>query len=153
MSAVFSLSALHSGRQAAEHAAGESLAFRHAIRLLLPKEAWAGIAHFVDEHAFTDAAIALIRHALPDHGFKITLPPPLPDGAGAQAFATAWRRGEAQAMAWHAATPAIALLRAAEGEYAAHRDSQSLAACCECHGLGWYVTRDGAKQMCRHSGM
>src|ERR1700683_107042 len=85
-----------------------------------------------------DVGIDILRDLLPDHGFKLVMPPPL---SGSIAFASAWRRGEAHAVSHEGTSAALALLRAAQSELARRRSASIVAACWRCHGLGWFVTR------------
>jgi hypothetical protein len=102
-----------------------------------------------DAGAFADAAMLVYRAALPDSGFQFGLGPKLGDRPR-RATALIWQRGDACAMPYRAATPALALLRAAVTETKRLRDADLLAACPTCRGLGWYITADNRKQMCRH---
>jgi hypothetical protein len=102
-----------------------------------------------DAGALADAAILVYRAALPDGGFQFGLGPRL-DDRPRRATALVWQRGDAYAMPYRAATPALALLRAAVTETSNLRDADLLAACPICRGLGWYITADNRKQMCRH---
>ena len=104
---------------------------------------------FRDTGAFADAAMLVYRAALPDGGFQFGLGPKLGDRPR-RATALVWRRGDACALPYVAATPALALLRAAVSETSNLRDADLLAACPTCRGLGWYITADNRKQMCRH---
>jgi hypothetical protein len=116
---------------------------------LLANEATYRVQSFRDAGAFADAAILVYRAALPDSGFQFGLGPRL-DDRPRRGTALIWQRGDAHAMPYVAATPALALLRAAVTEIANLRDANLLAACLVCRGLGWYITADNRKQMCRH---
>ncbi len=95
-----------------------------------------------------EAALGIFRELLPDSGFRLVMPPPGTGGAP-RAFASAWRSGQAQAASCAGATPALALLRAAETELAKLRDAAALSACGHCRGVGWFVTTDGMIEICR----
>jgi hypothetical protein len=109
------------------------------------------IGHSADAELHVDAAIALLRQTLPQFGFRIVMPPPLPHAVQPEACASIWLRGEAQALSWHAATPALALLRAIRNEFEHPREAQLLRRWTQCSGIGWYIAVNGAKQMCRHT--
>src|ERR1700688_3223417 len=109
------------------------------------------IGHSADTEVHMDAAIALLRRTLPQFGFSIVMPPPLPHAVQPEACASIWLRGEAQALSWHAATPALALLRAIRNELDDQRKAQWLRRCAQCTGIGWYIAVNGAKQMCHHA--
>jgi hypothetical protein len=119
-----------------------------AARILATETAYR-VQRFRDAGAFADAAMLVYRAALPDSGFQFGLGPRL-GTRPRRATALVWQRGDACAMPYIAATPALALLRAAVTETSNLRDADLLAACSVCRGLGWYVTADNRKQMCRH---
>lgn len=100
--------------------------------------------------AYLDAGIGIFRRVLPEYGFKLVMPPPLPCGTAPQAFASAWQRGQSEAVSHRAITPSLALLRAAEFEYLKRRRCEVSLGCGRCRGVGWFVTRSGAIEMCRH---
>ena len=106
------------------------------------------LRELIDAGAHADAAILLFRNWLPDCGFKLVMQPPSPGGTPGQAFASAWRRGVAQTAAHGASTPAAALLRAGRCELMKLRDSEALAACARCGGLGWFITVSGGLEIC-----
>jgi hypothetical protein len=116
---------------------------------ILAGEAGYRVRAFRDAGAFTDAAILVYRAALPDSGFQFGLGPAL-CGRPRAATALVWQRGDAHALPYRAATPALALLRAAVSETSNLRAADLLATCPICRGVGWYVTADNRKQMCRH---
>jgi hypothetical protein len=109
------------------------------------------IGHTADAEVHMDAAITLLRQTLPQFGFRIMMPPPLTHAVLPEACASIWLRGEAQAQSWHAATPALALLRAIRNELEDQREVRLLRRCTQCKGIGWYIAVNGAKQMCRHA--
>lgn len=109
------------------------------------------IVDFADGEAHIDAAIALLRQMLPQYGLRIVLPPPLPQIVQSEAYASIWRRGEARALSWHAATPALALWRAIRNELEDQHDAQLLRGCTQCNGIGWYIAFGGSRQMCQHA--
>lgn len=119
------------------------------VARLLANEATYRVRMFRDAGACTEAAMLVYRAALPDSGFQFGLGPRLGDRPR-RATALVWGRGDAHAMPYIAATPALALLRAAVHETTRLHDANVLAACPTCRGLGWYVTADNRKQMCRH---
>jgi hypothetical protein len=131
--------------------AGESELFREAASLFRHDAATGELARaFAGSGAFADAAILLYRRALPEWGFQFGEPPRLPDGRAARAVATLWRRGTGPAIPYQAATPALALLRATAAEAARRFETHELDACPVCRGIGWFVTAENRKQMCRH---
>ena len=95
-----------------------------------------------------DAGMEIFRDWLPDHGFKLIMPPPM---AGSIAFASAWRRGEAHTVSHKGTSAALALLRAAQFELVKLRGASAGAVCGQCHGLGWFVTNAGTTELCRHA--
>jgi hypothetical protein len=97
-----------------------------------------------------DTALAAVGEMLPVYGFKLVVPPPLADGTRPEPFASAWHRGEARAVSYSAATPALALLKAAQCERDKLRDRELLRSCTRCRGVGWYIATGGIKQACRH---
>ncbi len=131
--------------------ADETELFREATALFSRDAATGELARtYAGSGAFADAAILFFRRALPQWGFQFGEPPPLPDGRAARAVATAWRRGTGPAIPYQAATPALALLRATAAEAARRFETHELAACPVCRGIGWFVTAENRKQMCRH---
>ena len=108
------------------------------------------IERFLHAQAYTDAAIALFGDVLPDCGLKIVLPPAISGDGGCDAYACIWRRGEAQSVTFHGATPALAILVAVQSEYARLDETKLMNDCASCRGIGWYVTATGARQACRH---
>jgi len=110
------------------------------------------IGHSANAELHMDAAIAMLRQTLPQFGFRIVMPPPpLRFAIPSEACASIWRRGESQALSWHAATPALALLRAIRNELDDRLEAQLLRRCAQCNGIGWYIAVNGAKQMCQHA--
>jgi hypothetical protein len=103
----------------------------------------------IDEFSL-DTAIAAAGKLLPDYGFKLVLPPPLADGTRPEPFASAWRRGETRAATYSAATPALALLKAAQCERDKLGDRDRLQSCSHCRGVGWYIATGGIRYVCRH---
>jgi len=98
-----------------------------------------------------EAAIATFRQLLPEHGLKLIVPPPLPDGGTAQIALSAWRRGCVSVPVHRGldASDAMLLLLASEAE----RDRQSFVqkSCAHCHGVGWYIGSGGVRVICTHS--
>ena len=133
--------------------ADEESLFREATYLLLPDTATSDanrLERLIRLKALHEAAVGLYRLALPEHGFQFGIPPPLADGTGARPIAIAWRRGDPASIPYRAATPALALLAAAIGEATKARETSVRAACSSCFGLGWYLTRDNTKALCRN---
>jgi hypothetical protein len=129
-------------------AIGEMIALRRVARLLCPTRCVPALEELVVARAFTDAAIAVVRDGLPDHGFKLVISPAR---AGlSETHASVWRRGNTHVIAHRGATPAMALLRAAECEWKEEHSAKALATCTRCRGLGWYIAATGVKQLCRH---
>ncbi len=135
-------------RLAAARPGHEAELLEDAARILA-NETMYRVEAFRRAGAFADAAMLVYRAALPDNGFQFGLGPRL-DDRPRRATALVWRRGDDCATPYIAATPALALLRAAANETAKLREADLLAACPTCHGLGWYITADNRKQMCRH---
>ena len=102
-------------------------------------------------HLTIDVALGIFHDLLPEYGFKLVMPPPPITGGPSHAFASAWRRGDAQAVSCSGTTPALALLRAAESELVKLRNASGPGACIRCRGLGWFVTIEGTIEMCRHA--
>ncbi|MGD0143927.1 MAG: hypothetical protein ABSC92_12275 [Rhizomicrobium sp.] len=109
----------------------------------------ARLSSFHRAGAFADGAMLVYCAALPDYGFQFGLGPRR-SGSPRRATALTWQRDDACAMPYSATTPALALLRAAVHDTARMHDAHTLAACPLCRGLGWYVTAENRKQMCRH---
>jgi hypothetical protein len=135
-------------RLAAARPGREAELVEEAARLLANETTYR-VQRFRDAGAFADAAMLVYRAALPDGGFQFGLGPAVGDRPR-RATALTWQRGDSCAMPYIAATPALALLRAAVTETSNLRDANLLAACPICRGLGWYVTAENRKQMCRH---
>ena len=130
----------------------EGALFREATRVLLRDTATSDadrLARLIRLEVYHEGAVRLYRLALPEHGFQFGVPPPLADGTGARPIAIAWRRGDPASIPYRAATPALALLAAAAGEASKAQETSVRAACTSCFGLGWYLTRDNTKALCR----
>ena len=108
------------------------------------------VTRLTSQVANIDAALVAFRDWLPTHGFKLVVPPPTAVGV-AHAFASVWHRGEALAISHKGPTAALALLRAAEFELVKLYGASTAAACGRCHGLGWFVTKEGMVEICRHA--
>jgi hypothetical protein len=108
-----------------------------------------GATPLMNQVANLDVALDGFREWLPTHGFKLVLPPPTAGGAP-YAFASAWRRGDAQVVSHKGTTAALALLRAGESELVRLHDACAVAACTRCHGLCWFVTNAGMVELCHH---
>ena len=109
------------------------------------------IAELIGRSASADTAIGIFRDWLPEHGFKLVVPPPLAGRGTVNAFASAWRRGETRVVSHKGATATLALLRVAESELAKIHSDAAFATCRECRGLGWFVTNLGTIKMCSHT--
>jgi len=94
--------------------------------------------------AFAEAAIALHRAVIPNGGYQLG---ELHTGRG---LASMWRRGDAHALPFEAATPGLALLRATAHEATRAMDAEARSSCAHCRGRGWLITRDGGKRICAH---
>ncbi len=105
----------------------------------------ADVGRLCAAQAFADAAIRLHRALLPAYGYH------LGETAARKGLASTWRRGEAQTLPFEAATPGLALLRAAAHAAARQIQRETRAACGICGGLGWTITRKGGKRVCRHA--
>jgi hypothetical protein len=106
-------------------------------------ERWQRCVHL---GAFNELAVAIWRARFAGSGFQLGALA----GAASKGNANTWHNGDAQATVHQAATPALALLRAAATEAANTLDAQTAAQCPACAGRGWYVTADARKQVCRH---
>ena len=103
---------------------------------------------FLQASAWNDTAVALFRHCLRHHGFQFGT---LPAGAGrTRGLATIWREGDAAMAVYQAATPALALLRGMATEIAREQQRRETGECLTCRGLGWYISQDNTKELCRH---
>jgi hypothetical protein len=100
--------------------------------------------------AVHETAIAIYRAACGRHGFQFGRA--ARDGAAApsRGLASSWRTGDAHAAVHNAATPALALLRAAACDSARRHDENRAAQCSVCGGLGWFTTPANGKHVCRH---
>ncbi|MGB8365509.1 MAG: hypothetical protein ACLQUZ_14610 [Rhizomicrobium sp.] len=131
--------------------AHEAFLFEEAARLLLPdaeREHIFRLRQWIDERAFAQAAICLHHHALPAYGFQIGEMPP--GAAQKRGVASTWRRGEHRALPFTAATPGLALLRAAASAAARAAEASMQADCAFCRGVGWISGVGGSKAICRH---
>ena len=129
----------------------EAQIIRNAASVLLPDgRGMDAVERFLDAGAHADAVIAILRQSLPQLGFRIVMPPPVPHEVRPRAAACVWRAGDARASSSHATTPALALLRAIQSEWADQQDEQLYRTCTQCNGIGWYLAVNGGKQMCRH---
>jgi len=108
------------------------------------------MAKLMQQVSNIDLGIDCFRDLLPGHGFKLVIPPPPASGA-LSAFASAWRRGEAQAVSHRGSAAGLALLRAVESELVRLRDASAITACGRCRGVGWFVTDTGTVEICRHA--
>ena len=97
-----------------------------------------------EAQAFADAAIRLHRALLPANGYQ------LGETAARRGLASSWRPGDAHALPFEAATPALALLRAMAHALARQRDAEQRALCAVCGGRGWTIARNGSRQICGH---
>ncbi len=100
--------------------------------------------------AFNEMAVAIYRTEFAECGFQVGAYPAGVTIASSGGFASTWRAGDAHASIHRAATPALALLRAAATEKAGRIDAQRTAQCSVCGGLGWFVTSANRKQICSH---
>jgi hypothetical protein len=94
--------------------------------------------------AFADAAIRLHRALLPANGYQFG------ETAARRGLASSWRPGDAHALPFEAATPALALLRATAHALAKQHEAEQRALCASCGGRGWTITRDGSRHICGH---
>jgi len=136
-----------------QQGAAEEQLFAEAAQAMLAGAPVGDIARFhrfVRAGAYADAAIALYRAVLPEWGFQLGLPP-MSDRRQAKSISTSWQYGDHYATPYQASTPALALLGAAAMSRAAEIETESLLECLQCRGLGWYVTADNRKQICRHA--
>lgn len=96
--------------------------------------------------AFHDLSVAIFTTHFAGWGFQLgTLA-----GATPRSIANIWRQGDAQSSVHQAATPALALLRAAATESVNTLDARAVNECPACGGRGWFVTVGARKQLCRH---
>jgi len=104
----------------------------------------------LDCRAFHETAIAIYRARFAGRGFQfgpVARNAATPSSLG---LASAWRTGDAHAAVYRAATPALALLRAAAADSAARLDEETAAQCSVCGGSGWFITRSNGREICRH---
>lgn len=106
--------------------------------------ALASTQRFADAGAFAEAAIALHRAVMPNGGYQMG---ELHTGRG---LASTWRRGDAHALPFEAATAGLALLRATAHQVTRAMETEVRSRCARCRGRGWLVTRDGGKRICAH---
>jgi hypothetical protein len=125
----------------------EAALFAEALPLFAAiQEEHPGWRRYLCVHAFHDLAVAIFTTQFPGWGFQFgTLA-----GTSPGSIANVWREGDAQSSLHHAATPALALLRAAATEAASALDARTAAQCPACDGRGWFVTVGARKQVCRH---
>src|ERR1700679_3290968 len=97
-----------------------------------------------EARAFADAAIRLHRALLPANGYQ------LGETAARRGLAGSWRPGDAHALPFEAATPALALLRATAHALAKQHEVEQRALCTSCGGRGWIIARDGSRRLCSH---
>lgn len=95
--------------------------------------------------AFADAAILFHCALLPANAYQ------LGETSSRRGLASTWRKGDAHALPFDAATPGLALLGATMHAIARNCETESRANCKRCHGRGWIVTRDGGKRLCAHA--
>jgi hypothetical protein len=127
----------------------EAILFEEALALFgddASDEEIARWQRYVGLGAFNELAVTIWRIRFAGTGFQLGALA----GAASNGIANTWRNGDAQATVHQAATPALALLRAAATEAANTLDAQSAAQCPTCSGRGWFVTADARKQVCRH---
>jgi hypothetical protein len=97
--------------------------------------------------AFNETAIAIYHAMFAERGFQFgSLATKPPCG-----LASSWRMGDGHAAVHRAATPALALLRAAASESAARMEEETAAKCSVCGGSGWFVTAADGRRTCRHA--
>jgi hypothetical protein len=106
----------------------------------------ANIVYCCEARAFADAAIRLHRVLLPANGYQ------LGETAARRGLASSWRPGDAHALPFEAATPALALLRATAHALARQHEAEERARCASCGGRGWTIARDGSRHLCSHAG-
>jgi hypothetical protein len=97
-----------------------------------------------------DEAIAAYQRALPDHGLKLIVPPPLPDGRRGHPALSSWRRGEISAPVHRAASAGEALSLLFAAQAARDRLASVQAGCARCRGVGWTIAPAGIRVMCPH---
>lgn len=119
----------------------EEFLFRAALARL-PRNGAA--AKFCRAGAYGEAAMRIHRALLPAWGFQFGVT------ASGRGLASIWAKGDATARSFEAATAGTALLRATLAALVDHRDAATRAACTLCNGLGWFVTRQGTRRVCRH---
>jgi len=104
------------------------------------------VARCCEARAFADAAIRLHRTLLPANGYQ------LGETAARRGLASSWRPGDAHALPFEAATPALALLRATTHALARQHEAEQRARCASCGGRGWTIAHDGSRHICSHAG-
>lgn len=139
------------GMQEWERAAAEAksggegaLLKEFAERAGLGKDDRERLAHHLTGSAYSEATMLLHRRMLPAYGFLVGQSP-----AG-RGMARHWRASDSHARPFEAATPALALLRAAAFGLMLERDRDLQRGCAMCGGIGWTIARDGRKHLCRH---
>src|SRR5271155_2931784 len=103
------------------------------------------IVRCCEARAFADAAIRLHRTLLPANGYQ------LGETAARRGLASSWRPGDAHALPFEAATPALALLRATAHALAKQHEAEERARCTACGGRGWTIAHDGSRRRCSHA--
>jgi hypothetical protein len=141
------------GRIAAAPQAQQRALFEQALALFrvgaAPEEA-ARWEQLLACAAFHETAVAIYRATFAERGFQFGAVACNAAIASSQGLASSWRAGDAHAAVHRAATPALALLRAAAADCATHLDEQSAAQCSVCGGSGWFIMQAGGKEICRH---
>jgi hypothetical protein len=99
---------------------------------------------FVELGAFAEAAITFHRAVMPNAGYQMG------EVRAGRGLASIWRRGDAHALPFEAATPGLALLRATAHQAARAMDAEIRSHCTRCRGRGWLILRDGGKRICSH---
>ncbi len=122
----------------------EAAIFQAVVRDAAANAASSEVTRLCAAQAFADAAILVHRGLLPANGYH------LGETAARKGLASTWRRGEAHTLPFEAATPGLALLRAAAHHAARQIERDRRAHCGICGGLGWTITRKGGKRLCRH---
>jgi hypothetical protein len=127
----------------------EGVLFAEALPLFLHAPDHIFLARqWIERRAFAEAAMFLHRLALPAHGFQLG---EMPAGAVRhRGRASTWQRHEHRALPFAAATPGLALLRAAANAAVRSAETHARAKCETCRGLGWIVTADAGKHICGH---
>lgn len=109
-----------------------------------------GCANAADAGFHLDMAISLFRKAMPGHGLKLLLPPPLPGGSFGHLSLSAWRRIDQSARVHSGKSAREAMKLLFDSQSAADYRERLRKHCPCCRGAGWYIASDGIEVICTH---